>query len=282
MDKPTQRQMVTRIGYESSNEADEIAVEEPLEIRLADAPIIVTMRTPGHDAELAAGVLFTEGVVECAEDIVGAIPVHIDEPSQGNVVEVRVSDHARIDPTPMRRCTYAGSSCGVCGKSAIEQIQLEADPIQSDLAIELSVLTKLTEVMRHRQSVFDQTGGVHAAALFDATGALQCLREDVGRHNAVDKVIGWAVLDRRLPLDECILVVSGRASFEIVQKALRASIPIVAAVSATTSLAIGMATAGNMTLIGFLREGRVTVYCGAQRVVGQSVRHDDKEMTDNG
>ncbi len=282
MNKPTHRHRVTRIGHDRSGCTDEITVEEPLEIRLADAPIVVTMRTPGHDAELAAGLLFTEGVVENPNDITGATPVEADGPSTGNVIAVMVADHARIDPSPMRRCTSIGSSCGVCGKSAIEQVQRDADPVRDGLSIDPAVLSTMTDTMRRNQHVFDQTGGIHAAALFDATGGLQCLREDVGRHNAVDKVIGWAMLDGRLPLDESILVVSGRTSFEIVQKSLRASISIVASISATTSLAIEMANEGNMTLIGFLRDGRVTVYCGDQRVVGQSTRPDKTKMTDNG
>ncbi len=267
MHTPYRQQTVARLGQPDDGTPDMVAVEEPLEIRLADVPLLVTMRTPGHDAELAVGALFTEGVVESPDDILGAEHIDTGDASNGNVITVTVAEHARIDPTPVRRCTYVGSSCGVCGKSAIEQIRMDASSVSDGFAITHDVLNTLVASMRGEQSVFEQTGGVHAAALFDAAGRLHCLREDVGRHNAVDKVVGRAVLDHQLPLDERLLVVSGRISFEIVQKALRASIPMIAAVSAPTSLAVDLAAESNMTLAGFLRNGRVTVYVGAQRVV---------------
>jgi FdhD protein len=252
----------------SAERDDRVVVEEPLEIRVAGEAIAVTMRTPGHDEELAAGFLFTEGVVQQSEQIAGA--AHASTPRGDpapNIVEIRVSAGVIIDLERAQRTFYATSSCGICGKASIEQVRQRVRPIESSLRISRELITALPDKMRDAQRVFGQTGGLHAAALFTPGGELICLREDVGRHNAVDKVIGWAVLQRRLPLDDHILLISGRASFEIVQKALVARIPLVAAVSAPSSLALDLARENQMTLIGFLRGDTMDVYAGSERIV---------------
>jgi FdhD protein len=252
---------------------DAVVAEEPLEIRLGDATLVVTMRTPGHDEELAAGLLYTEGVVERIDDIVSIERVRPpdDESHSPNTVSVALQPDARVDLTPMQRCTYASSSCGVCGTASIEHVLRSVEPIRGGFLTGADTLHRLPETMRSAQEVFSTTGGSHAAGLFDAKGNLLCLREDVGRHNAVDKVVGWGVLEKRLPFGDCILLTSGRSSFEIVHKALTARIPVVASVSAATSLAVEMAGAGNQTLVGFLRHGTMTVYCGADRIDQQRV-----------
>jgi FdhD protein len=237
------------------SEPDEVAVEEPLEIRVAGAPIAVTMRTPGHDDELALGFLLSEGVRP-----VSAAPAPTLD---ANTIEV---DADGFDPSRLQRSFYTTSSCGVCGKGALEAVAVEAPRVETDLHVAATVVSGLPERLRGAQAAFAATGGLHATGLFDASAELLCLREDVGRHNAMDKVIGWAFLNGRLPLDENVLCVSGRLSFELVQKAAIAGCPIVVAVGAPSTLAVELARDRGVTLCGFVRDGRVNVYSEPWRI----------------
>jgi FdhD protein len=243
---------------------DELAREEPLEIRVRGRGVSVTMRTPGHDAELAAGFLLTEGLVHRREDIQKIEPC--DRNEDGNLINVLLAPDVAVDFDKLTRHVFASSSCGLCGKATIDAVRGLFPPIESNLQLDANLLVGLPAMMRQSQATFDRTGGLHAAALFDSPGKLIVLREDVGRHNAVDKVIGHALTQGLLPLDRHILVVSGRSSFEIMQKALAARIPIVAAVSAPSSLAVEFAKENSQTLIGFLRDQRMNVYSHSQRV----------------
>ncbi len=253
---------------------DALAVEEPLEIRLgyeADGQrlsqsISITMRTPGHDFDLAAGFLFTEGIVESAEQIRDI--QHCG--GQDNVVKVELASGVPIDFARLQRHFYTSSSCGVCGKTSIEALQVTACPVLPPHGFQVApaIIHALSAKLRAAQSIFDSTGGLHAAALFHAAGDLVALREDVGRHNAVDKLIGAQFRAGHTPLPECLLLVSGRASFELVQKAVMGGIPILAAVGAPSSLAVALAKNFGMTLIGFVRDGRFNIYCGAERING--------------
>jgi len=244
---------------------DVLAVEEPCEIRIGDDPVAVTMRTPGHDAELAAGFLFSEGIVQ-ADDIAAISHCAADRALHPeNVVEVRLAP-GRAPRRDLRRHFYASSSCGICGKASIEAIHVDAPALPDGPTIAARRLAAMVQRLDGLQSVFAVTGGLHAAAIFDREGEPLVVREDVGRHNAVDKAIGHALLYERLPLDGKVLVVSGRTSFEILQKALVARIPIVAGVSAASSLAAEFAARSNMTLVGFLRRERMNVYAGAERI----------------
>jgi FdhD protein len=270
-------------GAETATRADPVAVEEPLEIR-AEGPgdaavsIAVTMRTPGHDTELAAGFLFTEGLIKSRDDLATpAVRELAVEGSANNVVTVRLA--RAFDPTPLKRNFYATSSCGICGKASIDHLHAEAPPITSGITIARSTIAKLPERMREAQRAFDRTGGIHATAVFDRDGALVCVREDVGRHNAMDKAIGRALLDRhysesaartscdrKTPLADRVLLVSGRASFELVQKAAMAGAPILCAVSAPSSLAVQAAQRLGITLVGFVRGDGFNVYAHPDRV----------------
>lgn len=245
------------------SDEDRLAVEEPLEIRLGDSPISVTMRTPGHDQELAVGFLFAEGVVKNPQDIATITGPNRDLP---NVVCVKFRHGLRFDRRRLKRHFYTTSSCGVCGKTALQAIRVKTSPISSDFRVPLAFLYSLPERLREEQETFEETGGLHASAVFNEKGDLLYLREDVGRHNAVDKVVGAALLAHKLPLDRHVLMVSGRASFEIMQKALVARIPIVASVSAPSSLAVALAREFKMTLVGFLRGRRCNVYAGRERI----------------
>jgi FdhD protein len=251
---------------------DALAVEEPLEIRLeADLAgralrktISVTMRTPGDDIELAAGFLFTEGVIAGREQLEQIARCGF----AGNVVRVRLAAGANVDLARLERHFYTTSSCGVCGKTSVEALRTTSRyelPPNRPL-VGAGLIHRLPESLRAAQSVFDRTGGLHASALFDVEGRMHGLREDVGRHNALDKVIGAELLAGRLPAHDRILVVSGRASFELVQKAAMAGIPVLVAVGAPSSLAVELAAATGMTLVGFARDGRFNVYAGAERV----------------
>jgi FdhD protein len=256
----------------SAAECEVLAVEEPLEIQLEAAvgndlvrrTISVTMRTPGHDDELALGFLFTEGILRDRYEI--------DDVGQtgasGNVVRVRLADGADVDLGRLDRHFYTTSSCGVCGKTSIDALRTTSrHPLPpGDPVVDADLIHGLPRALRAAQAVFDATGGLHASALFDAEGRLRCLREDVGRHNALDKVIGAELRAGRLPAHDRLLVVSGRASFELVQKAVMAGIPILVAVGAPSSLAVQLATCTGMTLVGFAREGRFNIYSGNQRV----------------
>jgi FdhD protein len=247
--------------------ADEVAREEPLEIRVRGRAVSVTMRTPGHDDELAAGFLLTEGVVRAVADILEIKPCDADRPEAENRLDVLLAPLVHVDFEQLTRHVFASSSCGVCGKATIDSVRQRLPSVTTRTAIDAATLLSLPGVMRSAQPTFDRTGGLHAAALFDTTGRMIVLREDVGRHNAVDKVIGHALLNGQ-PLDEAVLLVSGRTSFEIMQKALAARVPIVAAVSAPSSLAVDFAVDSGQTLAGFLRDGRMNVYAHPERIVG--------------
>jgi len=247
---------------------DFLAAEEPLEIRIGKNPLSVTMRTPGHDVELAAGFLFTEGLVQRREQIVALENVTSeDDGKRGNVVRAELSSEALPDFEKLRRHFFAASSCGICGKASIDAVRsrLLRTP-NPDFRVAPNLLVSLPEALRSAQDVFERTGGLHAAALFDSGGKLLIVREDIGRHNAVDKIIGWALLNERIPLSDCVLLVSGRGGFEIIQKAIVAGIPVVASVSAPSSLAVQLARELRLTLIGFLRGNRFVVYAGDDRV----------------
>jgi FdhD protein len=237
------------------SEPDEVAVEEPLEIRVNGEAVAVTMRTPGQDEELALGFCLSEGIAAtraCLPDDLAANTVEVDAPG--------------FDPEGLKRSFYTTSSCGVCGKGALEAIAVEAPRVESDLRVPASLVSALPDRLREAQATFAATGGLHATGLFDETGAPLVVREDVGRHNALDKVIGWAHGAGRLPLDRAILCVSGRLSFELVQKAAVAGCPLLVAVGAPSSLAVDLATDRGITLCGFVRDGRINVYTEPWRV----------------
>ncbi|MFE1644263.1 formate dehydrogenase accessory sulfurtransferase FdhD [Microbacterium sp. P01] len=279
--------------------SDTLAVEEPLEIRVGGTPLAITMRTPGNDVELAAGFLVSEGVISRGDQFRSAI--HCGGPGTGgqgglgsagsagllsigrgapgsastdpgntyNVLDMSLAPDVALPSPDLTRNFYTTSSCGMCGKASIDAVEtVSSYDVATDAStLSARALTRFPDELRARQAVFDKTGGLHAAALFDAaTGELLVLREDVGRHNAVDKVIGWAVLADRLPLTGTVLQVSGRASFELVQKAVMAGIPILAAVSAPSSLAVELADASGLTLVGFLRGESMNVYSRADRI----------------
>ncbi len=246
---------------------DDLTIEEPLEIRIGSKTIATTMRTPGHDEELAIGFLVSEAVIKSREQIRQmSRPDHAR--NQHNVVRVELSDNAKVTDMPAQRLGTITSSCGICGRESIDAMRERFERIrQSDVRIKREVLLGLPLRMRDRQGEFARTGGIHAAGLFDANGDAKIVREDIGRHNAVDKVIGRAVLDGILPLHRHILLVSGRASFEIVQKALAAGIPVIASVSAPSSLAVSFCRQSNQTLIGFLRPPSFNIYTHVDRVI---------------
>lgn len=247
---------------------DYLAAEEPLEIRVGKDPLSVTMRTPGHDLELAAGFLFTEGLVQQRAQIITLDEEPRDgEENRGNIVRVELAPESTPDFEKMRRHFFAASSCGICGKASIDSVRARTlEPPNPDFRLDPEVLVRLPEALRASQAVFGRTGGLHAAALFDASGGLLVLREDIGRHNAVDKVIGWALLENRVPLGQAVLLVSGRGGFEIVQKAIVAGLPVVASVSAPSSLAVQLARELHLTFIGFLRGRRFVIYAGEERI----------------
>ena len=253
---------------------DTLATEEPMEIRLlagdVKQTVAVTMRTPGADFELAAGFLFGEGIVSSTDDVAKisyCVDSDIDAEQRYNIVNVELRGNRGYDLRPLERHFYTTSACGVCGKASLEQLELRGCPvIPPGPEVTAQTIYGLPEKLREAQGLFDATGGLHAAALFDKNGELITLREDVGRHNATDKLVGWALLERRLPLGDHIVMVSGRSSFEILQKCLTAGVPIVCAISAPSSLAVDVAKGFGMTLVGFLREGRFNVYAGSDRI----------------
>jgi len=250
--------------------ADDVVVEEPLEIRVAGDTLAITMRTPGHDQELAAGFLLAEGVIK-GRDQLGSI-AHCGRPGDegwGNVIDVLPAPGTVIDVERSRRGTLTSAACGVCGRKSVDDLLARSTPIDDALKVERRVLANLPEMLRVEQKNFMRTGGLHAAALADSAGRLLLVREDVGRHNAVDKLFGRLLLDRALPASGRILLVSGRTSFEIVQKAVVARVPILVAVSAPSSLAIRTARAAGLTLIGFARQGSFNVYAGSERIADQ-------------
>ena len=261
--RPTRR--VTPAGIVSR--PDTLAVEEPLEIRVDGTALTVTMRTPGHDIDLIHGFLFSENIIESADDIVSArYCAGTDDQGRNtyNVLDIRLRTPVPITP----RGFVTNSSCGLCGTTALDQVRTRSRfplPAPSPL-IDSALLARLPDVLRSRQTVFDVTGGLHGAGLFATDGTVLAVREDIGRHNAVDKVVGWALREGRVPVAETILIVSGRASFELVQKAVMAGIPILGAVSAPSSLAVVLAADNGLTLAGFLRGDTMNLYSGADRI----------------
>ncbi len=246
---------VTRVpGGETG---DVVAVEEPLEIRLGGTPVAVTMRTPGHDEELALGFCLSEGL--------HPLSAGVPDDLAANTVDVDAPD---ADVGRLQRSFYTSSSCGVCGKGALEAVAVEAPRVESDLQVEAALVVRLPGRLRDAQAAFEATGGLHATGLFDAAGELLCIREDVGRHNALDKVVGRAFLDGLLPLSRSLLCVSGRLSFELVQKAAVAGCPLLVAVGAPSSLAVELAADRGLTLCGFVRNGSLNVYTEPWRIRG--------------
>lgn len=256
---------VTRHVTNAITELDDVVViEEPLEIRVGQKPVSVTMRTPGHDFELAAGFLFTESIVQRAEDIES-----IRHWGSANIVRVALKEGVKVDLQRLQRHFYSTSSCGVCGKTSIDAVRVNTCEVAADIRVPAVVISRMPTMLRAAQTTFDATGGLHAAALFDPDGTLIRVREDLGRHNAVDKVIGSALLDGT-PLDQRVLFVSSRTSFELVQKAAVARIPFLAAVGAPSSLAVELARDMNMTLLGFVRDERFNVYSGQSRITSSA------------
>ena len=259
-----QRVLRYRRGQPLHSAADRLAPEEPLEIRIRARPVSVTMRTPGHDEDLAVGFLLSEGVIESADDI-----VKIEAPERAggfNLINVFLRPEVRFDVDRLTRHVFASSSCGLCGAATIEQVHKHFPPVKSALRVPIQTVLDLPDALRAAQDEFAATGGMHAAGLFDAQGKLVVAREDVGRHNAVDKVLGHALRHGPWPAADHLLMVSGRASFEIMQKALAARIPMVCAVSAPSGLAVDFAVRSGQTLVGFLREGRLNAYAHEQRL----------------
>jgi FdhD protein len=281
MARTTERRTVLRLtgtgeAFSAGRGPDTLAAEEPLEIRVGPPgparrrPLAVTMRTPGDDLDLAIGFLLTEGIIGETGDVLTArLCAGAETPNTYNVVDVSLAPHVPPPATDPTRNFYTTSSCGVCGKASIDAVRTSSRfPVAEDpLAVAAATLATLPDRLRAAQRVFDTTGGLHAAGLFTLAGDLVALREDVGRHNAVDKVIGWAVRERRLPLRGHLLLVSGRASFELTQKASMAGIPLLAAVSAPSTLAVSLADEVGMTLVGFLRGSTMNVYTGTHRVI---------------
>ncbi|WP_101948789.1 formate dehydrogenase accessory sulfurtransferase FdhD [Mycobacterium sp. 3519A] len=272
MGRVTSRYRIVRVADGvASSRPDSLAAEEPLEIRVSGRPLTVTMRTPGNDFDLARGFLVSEGVVATESDV-AAIRYCAGATADGvntyNVLDVVLAAGVPLPDVSVERNFYTTSSCGLCGKASLDAVRtisrwrVADDPVR----LNAGTIATLPDKLRSAQRVFDRTGGLHAAALFDEAGELLCVREDVGRHNAVDKVIGWAFDDRRLPLTGTTLMVSGRASFELVQKAVMAGIPALTAVSAPSSLAVDLAREMGLTLIGFLRGSSMNIYSGADRV----------------
>jgi FdhD protein len=254
-------------GRSAGMRADEVAAEEPLEIRVEGRPLAVVMRTPGHDRELAAGFLLTEGVVKTAKDIFDVTTcVTASAGGEGNAVDVALTHPDSFDFEKMTRHVFTSSSCGICSKASIDAVLKRRKPLHDEVRLKAATLLALPQRLARKQETFKSTGGLHACALFDAGGKLLEAREDVGRHNAMDKLLGWALLERRLPLTGHIALLSGRASFEMLQKAHAGGIPVVAAISAPSSLAVEFARECGQTLVGFLRGRSMNVYSGDERI----------------
>lgn len=263
-------QIVTVDGERVSRRSDVLATEEPLELRLLAGTerqsVAVTMRTPGADFELAAGFLYGEGIVRSRDDI-ARISYCTEAEQHYNTVNVTLRRDALPELARLERHFTTTSACGVCGKASLESLELQACPLpDTDFSVTPRLITALPDKLRQAQGLFDATGGLHAAALFNGDGELLALREDVGRHNALDKLVGWALLEGLLPLSDHVVLLSGRASFELLQKSLMAGVPVVCAVSAPSSLAVSVAASFNLTLIGFLRGERFNIYAGGARV----------------
>ena len=274
MGRVTVRRRVSHVsGDTATQRADTLVVEEPLEIRVNGSPVTVTMRTPGSDFELAQGFLLTEGVITRRDDVLTVQYCRGAETPDGintyNVLDATLHPDVPPPDTDVTRNFYTTSSCGVCGKASLEAVRLSSrhSPGDDPTSVSTSMLTSLPAQLRSAQKVFSATGGLHAAALFTIDGAMLAVREDIGRHNAVDKVIGWALESGRIPLSGSVLLVSGRASFELTQKAVMAGVPVLAAVSAPSSLAVDLATQSGLTLVAFLRGDSMNVYSRADRVI---------------
>jgi FdhD protein len=270
--RPTSKPSIALTSVDQWNDGwiahtqDYLAVEEPLEIQIGNKPISVTMRTPGHDLELAAGFLLTEGMISSRSDLMAL------EQTGANAISAATAENPNLSIEAQRNF-FAASSCGICGKATIESVRVRGiKPVKSGFQIDPDVLCSLPQQLRESQAVFGRTGGLHAAALFSAAGEILALREDIGRHNAVDKVAGWALMNNQIPLNNSVLMVSGRGGFEIAQKALVAGIPVLACVSAPSSLAVQIAREFGMTMVGFLRGRRFVVYSAPSRVSGKSER----------
>ena len=260
------------VGAPPSQRRDSLAGEEPLELRIDGRSMAVTMRTPGADFDLAAGFLVSEGVISQSRELVAmryCAGKGEDGVNQFNVLDLSLASDVAPPSSDVARAFFTTSSCGLCGKASIDAVRTKSrfDADVDELRVASALLVSLPDRLRAAQTVFDRTGGLHAAALFDADGELLVLREDVGRHNAVDKVVGWALRENRLPLRDTILLVSGRASFELIQKAVMAGVPMLCAVSAPSSLAVDLARESGLTLVGFLRDPSMVVYAGEQRVI---------------
>ncbi|SMD26267.1 formate dehydrogenase accessory sulfurtransferase FdhD [Kibdelosporangium aridum] len=272
MGRVTVRRSVVKLSPNGrQRRSDVLAAEEPLELRVDGKSLAVTMRTPGHDVELAHGFLLTEGVIGDKEDVSTARYCDgVDDSGRNtyNVLDLALAPGVPPPDSGVERNFYTTSSCGVCGKAALDAVRLKTrhSPAGDPTTVSPTVLTSLPDTLREAQRVFDSTGGLHAAGLFWADGTMLVGREDVGRHNAVDKVMGWALLNDHIPLAGTVLMVSGRASFELVQKAAMAGVPMLAAVSAPSSLAVELADESGMTLIGFLRGDSMNVYTGIERL----------------
>jgi FdhD protein len=276
MGRSTTRRPVLRLSATGeTRRPDTLAAEEPFEIRVDGTALTVTMRTPGDDVELAHGFLLSEGVIGDREDVLTArycAGTDDDGLNTYNLMDVRLAPGVPPPDPSITRNFYTTSSCGVCGKAALDAVKLATrfTPAADTARVSTRTLASLPDQLRARQKLFRTTGGIHAAGLFTAEGEPLVVREDVGRHNAVDKVLGWALLAGKVPLSGCVLMVSGRASFELAQKAAMAGIPVLAAVSAPSSLAVDVAEEQGMTLVGFLRGTSMNVYCGAERVVSET------------
>lgn len=257
--------VVLREGADDRQQLDDVAAEAPLEVWFAGQPTTVLMRTPGNDEELVLGHLFGEGFIEGAADVTAFDrPSGLEDPLAGNVIDVRFAGDVR--PNGPDRMFLSSASCGACGKRSIASLAVNASRVDSQISVSRSMLGTLPDRLRAAQPTFVLTGGVHASGLFNREGELIALREDVGRHNALDKLIGWALSEARVPLNKCVLLLSGRVSYELVQKAVMASVPVVAAVGAPSSLAIEIAREFNVTLVGFLRPSSMNVYVDAGRI----------------
>lgn len=246
---------------------DLVAVEEPLELRVGGRSVAITMRTPGHDRELAAGFLLSEGIIRHEDDLLDVLLCRdLAENQESNAADAVLAPSVAVDFARLTRHVFTSSSCGLCGKATLDSIFRAFAAVDKGPTFSAHALAAFPKALREAQPIFAETGGLHASALFSRTGELRCVREDVGRHNAFDKVLGWALLNGKLPLRETAVVVSGRISFELVLKAVAAGIPLIAGIGAPSSLAVSCAQRAGQTLVGFLREDRYNVYCGEERL----------------
>lgn len=267
--------MITRFDltrYESGEfheQPDDVATEEPLEIRVEGQSLVVVMRTPGHDRELAAGFLLSEGIIKSAKDLFDITTcVAPSAAGKGNVIDAALAHPGSFDTSKLTRHVFTSASCGICSKASIDAVLRKRKPLPDGLRIPAATILSLPRKLSRHQEAFHRSGGIHACALFDREGKLLAVREDVGRHNALDKLIGWALLEKRLPLSEHVVLLSGRSSFEMMQKAHSAGITVVAAISAPSSLAVEFARESGQTLAGFVRGQAMNIYAHPQRVVG--------------